>query len=651
VPRQKWASRLSFIFACVGSAVGLGNVWRFPYLSYRFGGGVFLIPYFLALALLGLPLLLLELGVGRMFKTGDVEAFGKIHPRLRGVGVMSILGSFFTVTYYVSIIAWSLVYFVGSFEDPMPWDADVPITDNQTCAESNAFKVAEDFLFNEVLRAASEEQLDAGKSHIISGYVYAGLVATWVCIFFCLAFGVKGVSKVVAITVPLPLLLLFVLMVYNLTLEGAGDGIDAYIGNWDFSDLSQKLIWPIAASQIFFSNSVGFGVMTAFGSFVGEESNLVQDTVIIALSNSGVSLLAGFVVYAIIGNVAHEYNCPNVDTIAESNGITLAFVTYPTGMLQFPDGVSNFMSAVFFMTLFTLGIDSAFSLVEALTTVLKDTPLFRKSNPVHITAYTCFLGFVISTLFATDVGLPLLDSMDHMLLTYMFLIIGFLKAVSVSWVYGWSESVRRVGYLSAAVYTAGYFAAMFSMIVLASALWNDMEDTTYLAVAIPFGALSFVVSTFAAFVVRDDKEDSFIAWWLKIVFTGSEAFRNNINVAATKYGKWRLHWVWDVIVKYLDPPILLGLTVNGIFSDATNTEGAFYNYPGWVQAVGILACGILILCFVFLAIFPNSWTDFFGEDKEGTKEVGLLPSSSDEAQGASKKPLAKGKESSDTNYV
>lgn len=132
----------------------------------------------------------------------------------------------------MTIIAWSLVYFAASFTDPMPWDSDEPVGENQTCADANAFKVAEDFLFNEVLHDASEEQLDAGKSHIISGYVYAGMIVTWVCIFFCLAFGVKGVSRVVAITVPLPLLLLLVLMVYNLTLEGAGDGIVSAYQEW-----------------------------------------------------------------------------------------------------------------------------------------------------------------------------------------------------------------------------------------------------------------------------------------------------------------------------------------------------------------------------------------------------------------------------------
>lgn len=121
------------------------------------------------------------------------------------------------------IIAWSLVYFAGSFADPMPWAGDPD--KSKDCQESSAFIEARDFLFKQVLRVADDEQLDAGKSHIMSGYVYAGLIVTWAVIFFTLAFGLKGVTRVVAITVPLPLLLLIVMLVYNATLEGAQDGI------------------------------------------------------------------------------------------------------------------------------------------------------------------------------------------------------------------------------------------------------------------------------------------------------------------------------------------------------------------------------------------------------------------------------------------
>ncbi|CAD7696852.1 unnamed protein product [Ostreobium quekettii] len=615
--RARWGSRLAFVLACVGSAIGLGNVWRFPWLSYKFGGGVFLVPYFLALLLLGLPLLVLELGVGRLFQAGDVEAFGRISPRLRGVGLISVLGSFFTVTYYVNIIAWSLVYFAGSFEDPMPWAGDPD--KSKACQESSAFVEARDFLFNEVLRAADDDQLDAGKSHVISGSVYAGLVVTWVVIFFTLAFGVKGVSRVVAVTVPLPFLLLVVMLVYNATLEGARNGIDAYIGNWDFSDLGQKLIWPQAASQIFFSNGVGFGILTAYGSFTAEDSDLVADSTIIALSNSGVSILAGFVVYAIVGNVAHEYNCPNVDTVADSSGPTLAFVTYPAGMLSFPDGVSNLMSTIFFLTLFTLGIDSAFALVESLTTVLRDTARFRNTNPAHVTAYTCFVGFLISTLYSTDVGLALLDSVDHMLLTYLFLIIGLIKAVAISWIHGWDVMAKRVGAASANIYTVGYGLAVVSTVALASGLWDIMEEWKYLALAISYGLASFGFTTIVAFAARRHKGMALGQWWSNVVFAGTEAFRNHINEAARKHGKWTLHWVWDVIVKYIDPAILAGLIVNGVFNDATNTKSDFYNYPAWVQAVGVVVVVTLLIVFVALAAFPSLWTSFFGGDKAPTQ--------------------------------
>jgi len=640
-PRARWTSRAAFLLASIGSAVGLGNVWRFPWLSYKFGGGVFLIPYLLALVLLGLPMLMVELGVGRTFQKGDVEAFGKIHRRLRGVGFMSVLGSFVIVTYYVSIVSWSLVYFVGSFEDPLPWKG-----------KEGGFEDSRKFLFEEVLHEASEENLDAGKSSIISGYVFAGLVATWISIYFSLVFGVKGVSRVVAITVPLPILLLAVLLVYNSTLEGADDGIEAYIGKWDMGDLGQKSIWPFAAGQIFFSNSIGTGVMTAFGSFTGEESNIVMDTTVIALTNSAVSIFAGFVVYAIIGNVAHEFNLP-VEEAAESNGPSLAFITYPTGMLSFDDGVSNLMSAIFFLTLFTLGIDSAFSLVEAFTTALRDMPRFKKTSNVHIISYTCFIGFLISILFASDVGFSLLDAVDRMILSYGLLTMGLLKVVAVSWVFGWEDTVARVGLKSAAVFTYGYGAAVSLALALSAALWDPISDTLYLAVSIPAGFILFLVTTSWAFLQRSDRQMSFSTWVSQVAFAGTEILRNTINEKARQYGNWKLPCVWDFFIKYLNPPILSGLIVNGIFNDATDYEGGFYNYPGWVQAVGIMSVVGLLLVFIVIAIYPSWWTILAGREDHSTVEsviVGDHNTNEHIANGSHqlKAPLTKTQEGSST---
>lgn len=352
--RERWQSRYSFLLACIGSAVGLGNIWRFPWLSFTYGGGFFFIPYIIALIIIGLPMLFLELGMGRTTQRGDVEAFGSIHPRLKGIGIASVFGGFMITTYYTNIIAWSCVYFIASFKSPLPWKGQ----------EYN-------FFFNDVLRLGSTDQLDDVKSYSISSVVYAGLIFIWMFCFMTLAYGVKGVGRVVKLTVPLPLIIIVILLIYNATLDGARDGIDAYIGKWDASIVQKEAgIWSSAVGQIFFSNSVALGVMTAYGSYNDESSNIVMDNVIISLTNSMTSFIAGLAVYAVLGNVAYLTNMP-IEAIGDTYGVGLTFVIYPSAISNFDTNTGHFMGAIFFLSIFTLGIDSALSLIEGFVTVLK----------------------------------------------------------------------------------------------------------------------------------------------------------------------------------------------------------------------------------------------------------------------------------------
>ncbi|GMH38798.1 hypothetical protein BSKO_06696 [Bryopsis sp. KO-2023] len=600
--RVRWTSRSSFLLAAIGSAVGLGNIWRFPWLSFKYGGGIFLVPYLLALFLVGLPMLMVELGIGRVMQRGDVEAFGKIHRRARGVGISSILGGFIIAAYYVNIISWSLVYFIGSFDWPLPWEGK----------ES-------EFLFDEVLHVASPEQVEQGKSHVIAGWVYGGLVFIWLFMFIVLAFGVKGVGNVVKFTVPLPVLLIVVMLIYNSTLEGAKDGVDAYIGQWDTSGLKGG-VWPAAVGQIFFSNGIALGIMTAYGSYNAESSNIVMDNVVIAFTNSAISFIAGFTVYTVLGNMAHRMN-KSVAEAGDVSGVALAFITYPSATASFPDGVARAMSIFFFFTLFTLGIDSALSMIEGVVTVLKDTIRFKHVSGAALAGYTCAAGFLLSTLFATDIGLSLLDVFDHYINIYGVMITGLAEAVAVSWVYGYEDTVRRVGKLSADVFTYGFAAAVFIGVILAGALYDPVEDNMYLAIAIPIGVMIWIISIGLAFYFRDSKTMSLGGWLGEVVTAGPEKLRKEINDAASRYGNWTLPVVWDLLVKYIIPPLLLGLLVNAAISDTVNTETDFYKYPLWEHFIGM---GILVLMLAALfgsAAFPSFWERSFGAEQESLEST------------------------------
>ncbi|GMH38799.1 hypothetical protein BSKO_06697 [Bryopsis sp. KO-2023] len=606
--RLRWTSRYAFLLAAIGSAVGLGNIWRFPWLSFKYGGGIFLVPYLLALLFVGLPMLMVELGVGRAMQRGDVEAFGKIHRRCRGVGISSILGGFLITAFYVNIISWSLVYFVASFEWPLPWDGR-----------------EKEFLYEDVLHSASKQQIDEGKSYVIAGWVYGGLVFIWAFMYIVLAFGVKGVGTVVKFTVPFPVLLIGVMLIYNATLEGAKDGVDAYIGEWDTSGLKGG-VWPAAVGQIFFSNSIALGVMTAYGSYNAESSNIVMDNAVIAFSNSAISFIAGFTVYTVLGNMAHKEE-KSVAEAGNVSGVTLAFITYPSATASFPDGASRAMSIFFFFTLFTLGIDSALSLIEGAVTVLKDTIRFRHVPRAELAGYTCVAGFLLSTLYATDLGESLLDICDHYINTYGVMITGLAEAVTVSWIYGYEDTIRRVGKLSADFFTYGFLVAVFVGVALSGALYDPIEDNGYLAVGIPVGFLIWVVSVAIAFAVREDESMSIQEWLKSVVTAGPEKLRKLINDAAIRYGNWRLPIVWDLVVKYIIPPTLLGLLVNAAIADAVNKDASFYKYPAWEHILGIAILVLMLTALFGSAIFPSFWEKGFGaetqEEDVKVKEIDL----------------------------
>merc|ERR1719499_1686535 len=211
--RQRWPGRITFILAAVGSAVGLGNVWRFPYLVTKYGGGTFLIPYTVCLVGIGMPILLMELALGQKFQGGDVEAFGKMNPRLRGIGMASIFSSMTIIAYYVVIIAWTVIYFFQSCYE-LEWT---------TIADASNF-FENDLLSLKDLPSLAGEQDGSWR-------VLMGLILTWIAIYFCVFKGVLSAGWVVKITMPLPVIILFILMIRSVMLEGAGGGIDQYLGN------------------------------------------------------------------------------------------------------------------------------------------------------------------------------------------------------------------------------------------------------------------------------------------------------------------------------------------------------------------------------------------------------------------------------------
>lgn len=239
--RQRWTSRIVFILAALGSAVGLGNLWRFPYLAGKYGGGAFLIPYLIALVLVGVPMLMLELAVGQKMQQGVIGSYRKLHPSFGGLGILALLSSLIIVSYYAVVMAWSLIYLLASFG--VKWSGN-----------------AESYFFQEVLQLSDSVNSIGG----INWSVLLSLFVVWLSIYFCVWQGTESVERVVRYSVPLPVILLGALLLRAVTLPGFLDGWAMYLKpNW--MALLNPEVWTAAFSQIFYTLSLAFGIMIAMG--------------------------------------------------------------------------------------------------------------------------------------------------------------------------------------------------------------------------------------------------------------------------------------------------------------------------------------------------------------------------------------------------
>ena len=410
--RETWSSRKLFLFAAIGCAVGVGNLWRFPYLAQKYGGGAFLIPYFFALLLLGLPLLILELGLGQYFKLGVYHAFKKIDSRFRGIGIAAILSSLIVVIYYTAILAWSLYYTIISLSSTVPWKGK-----------------SQDFFYKDVLNISDGITNTGG---IVLPLLFS-LFLIWIIIYFIIRKGTHSVQKVVMWTVPLPLILLVILFFRGITLDGAGSGIFEYLVP-DLSALADIEVWSAAAAQIFFSLSLSFGCIVTYAS-LNKEAKITENSLIISLTNSLISIFAGFVIFSILGYMATTQGKELSDVV--KGGVGLAFVVFPEALATIP--FAPFFSLLFFLTLLSLGIDSAFALVENLTISLKDSQSsFKKKNYILL---TCLFCFFLGLPFVSQSGLYFLDLIDHYLTSYLLMGIGILQCLVIGW-YFKAEKMR-----------------------------------------------------------------------------------------------------------------------------------------------------------------------------------------------------------------
>ncbi len=420
--RESWGNRTAFVLAAIGSAVGLGNLWGFPYKLYAFGGGAFLIPYFLAMAVMGIPLLIMEFSLGHWSQQSAPGAFAEVSGRYRYVGWWLVTLAFVIITYYTVILGYCVVFLVESLSaactgNPLPWAGG-------TGAAGAHFAT--------LIGSESYPSLGPMKWRVL-----AGMLTSWVLIYLCLFRGVKWVSKVVLLTVPIPWIMLVILMLRGLTLDGATTGLQFYLEpRWE--KLAEVDTWRWAFGQVFFSMSLGFAVMLSYASFLHRRSDLNNNALIIGLSDLATSFFAGIAVFSTLGAMALVDNMA-VDKVV-SGGPSLAFVTFPYALSKLP-AIPAVFSLVFFVALITLGIDSAFSIVEACLASVCDTK--RKLSRHATLVAICAVGAGIGVVYCFGGGLNWLGLVDDLINGPLgILVVALAECLVVGWACKGSFVVR-----------------------------------------------------------------------------------------------------------------------------------------------------------------------------------------------------------------
>lgn len=527
--REVWGKKADFLLSVIGFAVDLSNVWRFPYLCYAYGGGAFLVPYLIMLAVGGIPLFFMELALGQYHRKGAITCWGRLVPLFKGVGYTVVMIAFYVDFYYNVIIAWALYYLVASFTSELPWtncnnswntdhclelaygqrllrlpanESSSPLDDGVEGRDANATDdtdralavdlranyttPAEEYFTRHLLQLQYSSGIDDLGS--IKWDMALCLLAVYLICYFSLWKGISTSGKVVWFTALFPYCVLFILLIRGTTLPGAAQGI-AYYLTPDFSVLANPRVWVDAATQVFFSLGPGFGVLLAFSSYNEFHNNVYRDALLTSAVNSATSFLAGFVIFSVLGYMAHRADIPIEKVATEGPG--LVFIVYPEAIAAMPG--STFWAIIFFLMLLTLGLDSSFGGSEAIITGFSDEYPFVKRHRELFVAGLFTLYYIIGLASCTQGGVYVVNMLDRYAASYSILIAVFFEAVAVSWIYGirrFSDDIKEMlGFPVGSwwKFCWAVVAPFFILVIIASGLVN-YERLSYNEYKYPWSA-------------------------------------------------------------------------------------------------------------------------------------------------------------------
>lgn len=382
--REQWSGQLGFLLSAIGSAVGLGNIWRFPGVAYTSGGGAFIIPYVVALLTAGIPILMLDYSLGHRFRGSAPAVFRRLNKKFEALGWLQVAVCVVIAMYYIVILAWATSYVMFSLN--LAWGTNPA-----------------EFFKGEYLQVSAP-----GFNLVMDWSVFVPMLLLWLLVFAVMSLRVnKGLEWANKIAIPLLVVMFLALVVRALFLPGAAEGLNALFTP-DWAALAQPSVWVAAYTQIFFSLSVAFGIMLTYASYIKPRANLIPTGYVAAFANSSFEILAGFGVFATLGFMAHQQGVQ----IAELKGITgviLSFVTFPTVISMMPGG--PFFGVLFFGSLFLAGFTSMVSIIEVIIAAVREK--FGVARRPAVAGIVGFLALGSILLFSTTNGLNALDVVDN----------------------------------------------------------------------------------------------------------------------------------------------------------------------------------------------------------------------------------------------
>lgn len=505
--RGRWTGKWDFLMAALSYAVGLGNLWRFPYLVYRNGGGAFLIPYIIMTFIAGIPLFLLEMAIGQYSSSGVINVW-RLCPLFRGMGIAMVVISGIIAPYYNMIIAWAMIFLCESFTSQLPWSTCDNKWNSENCSlkheealkearegcaadyANSTFKkglchyqdlvsgnMSEVRLLNVSLVRPAHEYFHHAVLEMTDGLMELGttrwqlalaLLGCWVIVFFVIMKGPQSTGKAAYFTAIFPYIVLFILLGRGLSLPGWRKGIEFFlIPKWH--KLLEPGVWGEAAVQVTFSLACGWGGILTLASYKQFRSNIIWESYFICGVTAVTAVLSGLVIFSVLGFMA-ENTGVSVDEVAEQ-GLGLAFVVYPEAIAKMP--VAPLWSILFFAMILTLGVGTQIAIVTTVVSAIVDSSPKLVARRLLVTFFFCIGGFLLGIPLCTGGGVYILQLLDNYVASWAIIIMCILEMTIIGVFYGFGRLMDDIECM------VGYRPSIVWRI-----LWSVVSPITFVAILI-----------------------------------------------------------------------------------------------------------------------------------------------------------------------